>query len=113
MPRTKQIPTNSDMYRRCIAELNSIAYIDICNSGAKKLGVSPERYADLVGTLIMGTAYQRFLDVMQEYFREGDNSELARLATLVVPVRNGPDQPELFPSEADSKPASPKPKAAA
>ena len=112
MPRSRSIPTDSDIYRRCIAELNSIAYIDICNSGAKKLGISPERYADLVGTLIMGAAYQRFLDVMQEYFREGDNSELARLATLVVPVRGGPDQPELFASEADTKPVSSKPKTA-
>lgn len=111
MPRTKQIPTNSDIYRRCIAELNSIAYIDICNSGANKLGLSPERYADLVGTLIMGSAYQRFLDVMQEFFREGDTSELARLAELVVPARSGPDQPEMFPSEADTKVSS-KPKTA-
>ena len=65
-------------------------HVDLVNGGHRKLGVSPERYADLVGTLVFAATHQRFLQVVSEFLREGDNSELARLAGLVIPLRARP-----------------------
>jgi len=112
MPRSKAIPNNADLYRRLVSDLDSVHHVDLVNGGHKKLGVSPERYAELVGTLVYGAAYTRFLAVVSEFLREGDNSELGRLAGLVLPAHNSPDQSELFPPEAEDS-SSPKRRSAA
>lgn len=112
MPRSRSIPTNADIYRRLVSELDSVHHVDLINGGAKKLGCSPERYADLVGTLVFSATYSRFMEVVSEFLREGINSELGRLAGLVIPAQCGPEQPELFAPEADGS-SSPKRRSAA
>jgi len=100
MARSRSIPTNADLHRRCLSELSNVHQVDYINSLHKRLGCSPERFADLVGTLVFGSAYERFSNVITEFLNEGSDSELGRLAGLVVPEHSGPEL-ELFPGEIE------------